>query len=90
MHGWFSPLRNQSGFGHFCEIGFRRGFDWPNAVPKQAPPAQKMPEHGDVLGYQSKVEINRKPYLVRVMVNETTAKVVTVYRTSKINKYWKT
>jgi hypothetical protein len=53
-------------------------------------PAQKMPEHGDVVCYQSKVEINRKPYLVRVMVNEKTAKVVTVYRTSKINKYWKT
>ncbi|MGA2557590.1 MAG: hypothetical protein ABSG04_15085 [Verrucomicrobiota bacterium] len=49
-----------------------------------------MPEHGDVVCYQSKVEINRKPYLVRLMVNEKTAKVVTVYRTSKINKYWKT
>jgi len=52
-------------------------------------PAQKLPEHGDVVCYQSKVEINRKPYLVRVMVNEKTAKVVTVYRTSKINNYWK-
>ena len=56
-----------------------------------AAPAQKVPEHGDVVCYQSKVEINHKPYLVRVMVNEkaTPAKVVTVYRTSKINKYWK-
>lgn len=37
------------------------------------------------------VEISQKPYLVRVMVNETAKppKVVTVYRTSKINKYWK-
>ena len=54
-------------------------------------PAQKVPEHGDVICYQSKVEINQKPYLVRVMVNEkaTPPKVVTVYRTSKINKYWK-
>ena len=42
-------------------------------------PNQKVPEHGDVVCYQSKVEINRKPYLTRV----------TVYRTSKINKYWK-
>ncbi len=41
--------------------------------------------------YQSKVDINDKPYLVRVMVNEnvTPAKIVTVYRTSKINRYWK-
>ena len=54
-------------------------------------PQQKVPEHGDVMCYQSKIEINRKEYLVRVMVNEavTPAKVVTVYRTSKIRKYWK-
>lgn len=52
-------------------------------------PSQKVPEHGDVVCYQSKVEINRKSYLVRVMVNEKSTKIVTVYRTSKINKYWK-
>ena len=54
-------------------------------------PAQKVPEHGDIVCYQSQVEINQKPYLVRVMVNETATppKVVTVYRTSKISKYWK-
>jgi hypothetical protein len=55
-------------------------------------PQQKLTEHGDVLCYQSKIEINQKQYLVPVMVNETLtpAKVVTVYRTSKIRKYWKT
>ena len=44
-----------------------------------------------VVCYQSQVEINSRLYLVRVMVNETVtpAKVVTVYRTSKITKYWK-
>ena len=53
-------------------------------------PQQKVPEHDEVC-YQSQVEINQKKYLVRVMVNETATppKVVTVYRTSKINKYWK-
>lgn len=69
----------------------RRGI--PLAVMESvlAEPGQKVPEHGNVVCYQSKVEINKKPYLVRVMVNETVkpAKVVTVYRTSKINKYWK-
>ncbi len=69
----------------------RRGI--PLVVVKSvlAAPAQKVPEHGDVVCYQSRVEINRKPYLVRVMVNEkvTPPKVVTVYRTSKISKYWK-
>ena len=56
-----------------------------------ASPGQRVPEHGDVVCYQSKVEINHRLYLVRVMVNETAkpAKVVTVYRTSKISKYWK-
>ena len=67
--------------------------DIPLAVVESvlAAPGQKVPEHGDVVCYQSKVEINQKPYLLRVMVNEKTTpkKVVTVYRTSKINKYWK-
>lgn len=53
-------------------------------------PAQIVPEHGDVVCYQSQVEINGKPYLVRVVVNDEVSppKVVTAYRTSKINKYW--
>ncbi len=69
----------------------RRGI--PLAVVRAvlAAPNQKIPEHGDVVCFQSKVEINQKLYLVRVMVNETVtpAKIVTVYRTSKITKYWK-
>lgn len=69
----------------------RRGIPLAVVESVLAAPAQKVPEHGDVVCYQSKVEINQKPYLVRVMVNEAARppKVVTVYRTSKINKYWK-
>ena len=54
-------------------------------------PQQKVPEHGNVICYQSKIDIKQKPYLVRVTVNEvvTPAKVVTIYRTSRISKYWK-
>jgi hypothetical protein len=54
-------------------------------------PEQKVPEHGVVICYQSRLDINQKQYLVRVMVNESVipARVVTVYRTSKIRKYWK-
>ncbi|MCI0564730.1 MAG: DUF4258 domain-containing protein, partial [Nitrososphaera sp.] len=57
-----------------------------------AAPAKKVPEHGAIVCYQSIVKIDRKPYLVRVMVNETASPptVVTVYRTSKIEKYWRT
>jgi hypothetical protein len=69
----------------------RRGIPLAVVEAVLASPGQKVPEHGDVVCYQSKVEINQKPYLVRVMVNETVTpmKVVTVYRTSKISKYWK-
>lgn len=56
-----------------------------------AAPTQIVQEHGDVVCYQARMEINGKQHLVRVMVNEavTPPKVVTVYRTGKINKYWK-
>jgi len=43
--------------------------------------------------YQSQVELGTpKRYLLRVFVSETEspAVVVTVYRTSKIAKYWRT
>ena len=55
-------------------------------------PAQILPEHGDVMCYQSQVEINGKRYLVRVMVNDEASppKVVTAYRTSKIGRYRQT
>ena len=69
----------------------RRGLPLAVVESVLAAPAQKVPEHGNIVCYQSKMEINQKPYLVRVMVNETAAppKVVTAYRTSKISKYWK-
>ena len=54
-------------------------------------PEQVVPEHAKIVAYQSKVDFpGGKQYLLRVMVNERTspATVVTVYRTSKIEKYW--
>jgi len=45
-------------------------FRWPPSNRCSPPPGQKVPEHGDVVCYQSKMEINQKMYLVRVMVNE--------------------
>lgn len=76
---------------HVQEEMARRGIPLGVIESVLAAPTQKVPEHGNVVCYQSKVDINQKLYLVRVMVNEmaTPAKVVTVYRTSKINKYWK-
>ena len=54
-------------------------------------PQQKVPEVENITCYQSRVDMDGKEYLLRVMVNETStpAKVVTVYRTSKITKYWR-
>ncbi|NGZ11033.1 MAG: DUF4258 domain-containing protein [Nitrospira sp. LK70] len=54
-------------------------------------PEQKVPEVDDIACYQSRVEISGKTYLLRVMVNETLnpAVVVTMYRTSKVSKYWR-
>ena len=43
----------------------RRGIPLAVVQSVLAAPAQKVPEHGDVVCYQSKVEINQKPYLVR-------------------------
>ena len=50
-----------------------------------------MTEPGDITCYQSRAEIDGKRYLLRAMVNETVSPhvVVTVYRTSKISKYWR-
>jgi len=78
--------------GHVEQEMRRRGIPLSVVESVLAAPAQKVPEHGNIMCYQSKVDINQKAYLVRVMVNEAAIppKVVTVYRTSKINRYWKT
>ena len=54
-------------------------------------PEQKVPELDNITCFQSLVEIGGKSYLLRVMVNEMVDPhvVITVYRTSKISKYWR-
>lgn len=55
-------------------------------------PQQIVEEYGDKKAYQSKVDFGEgKIYLLRVIVadNVDPAIVVTVYRTSKIKKYWR-
>jgi hypothetical protein len=57
-----------------------------------AHPEQVVPERGSEKAYQSRLDFgNGKIFLVRVIVNDTVspAIVVTVYRTSKIKKYWR-
>ena len=54
-------------------------------------PEQKLPVLEKIICYQSRVNFGGKQYLLRVMVYEAAEQsvVVTVYRTSKIRKYWK-
>jgi len=55
-------------------------------------PEQIVKEYGNKKAYQSIIDSGwGKNYLVRVIVNDTVdpSKVVTVYKTSKIEKYWR-
>ena len=56
-------------------------------------PQQVVPAHGGLRAYQSKCELRPgRMYLVRAIVAEDADPpvVVTVYRTRKIAKYWRT
>jgi len=55
-------------------------------------PQQIVNEYGNRKAFQSIIDLGTgKDYLVRVIVNDTVepAKVVTVYKTSRIKKYWR-
>ncbi len=55
-------------------------------------PQQVVDEYGNKKAYQSIMDIGAgKDYLIRIIVNESVdpVRVVTVYRTSKISKYWR-
>jgi hypothetical protein len=55
-------------------------------------PDQIVEEYGNRKAYQSIIDFGTgKSYLVRVIVDDTImpSQVVTVYRTSKIGKYWR-
>jgi len=54
-------------------------------------PQQVVPAQGGLMARQSRVRLEGKQYLVRVVVTEQpdVTVVVTVYRTSRIAKYWR-
>jgi len=54
-------------------------------------PDQVVAERGAVKAYQSKRDIGGKMFFVRVMVDDSLdpAVVVTAYRTTRIDRYWK-
>jgi hypothetical protein len=57
-----------------------------------ATPEQVIPEREGLVAYQSRVALeDGRVMLVRVIVEDRAAprRVITVYRTSKIDKYWR-
>ena len=55
-------------------------------------PQQIVPEYGGCNAYQSKFDFGGgRIYLLRAIVDDrvSPARIITVYRTSKINKYWR-
>lgn len=75
---------------HAREELTRRGIGLEELEAVLAAPGQIVEEHGGIVCYQSHVIHSGKPYLLRVMVNDATDPkvVVTIYKTSKLNKYW--
>lgn len=69
----------------------RRRLDLAEVEAVLSSPAQIVKEHDGIVCYQSPVTHVTKKYLLRVMVNDTVEPkvVVTIYKTSKLNKYWK-
>jgi hypothetical protein len=69
----------------------RRGIESDTVHQVLAAPEQRIPVRPGRAVLQSRVALQGKTYLVRVFVDvdREPAEVVTVYRTSKIEKYWR-
>ena len=54
-------------------------------------PGQVVPEKKGRLAYQGKLPSNGKIYIVRVIVEKKAERlrVITAYKTGKVDKYWK-
>ena len=76
---------------HIEQEATQRGIPWTVVEAVLSAPEQMVSELGAVVCYQSRGTINAKPYFVRVMVDQGKEPpvAVTVYRTSKIEKYWR-
>ena len=74
---------------HAREEATRRGISLDILQGVMESPGQVINAHSDRKAYQSQVEIDGKLYVVRAIVEMSNPlTVITVYRTSKIEKYW--
>ena len=88
------PIKNYRLTEHAREEMARRQIDSDNVATVLATPEQiEFVRQGRNV-YQSRIEVGQPPrkYLLRVFVDvdREPPEVVTVYRTSKITKYWRT
>ena len=69
----------------------RRDLDRATVEAVAANPDQRVPAFGGRTACQSRVTEGDRVYLLRVIVDErvTPAVIVTAYRTSRIEKYWR-
>ncbi len=69
----------------------RRGIPLASVKAVLENPQQVVPESKGTKAYQSKRDFGGRIFLLRVIVDDAMdpGTVVTVYRTSKINKYWR-
>jgi hypothetical protein len=77
---------------HVLEEMARRGISQEIVMAAVTDPEQIVPGRNQRRIYQSRFNFGaERLYLVRVIVDETLdpAVVITVYRTSKIDKYWR-
>jgi len=78
--------------GHALEEMKRRDLSRDLVETILGEPQQIVDEYGNKKAFQSIIDFGTgKNYLVRVIVNDTLepASVVTVYRTSRLKKYWR-
>ena len=74
---------------HAREEAERRGISLDVLESVLESPEQIVDTHSNRQAFQSRVEIDGKRYLVRAIVEKDDPPlVITVYRTSKIEKYW--
>lgn len=75
---------------HAADEMTRRNISRDLALSVLQRPEQVVEEQKELKAYKSKVKFeDGRTFLLRLIVNEDTAIVVTVYRTSKIEKYWR-
>jgi hypothetical protein len=80
---------NHSLSRHAAEQIRERGLNEADVLAVANQPGQIVIE-GNATFHQSVIQIeSHPPFLLRILVNPETNIIITAYRTSKINKYWR-